>query len=73
MEKLRKSCGKAVEKLWKSCGGKAVGKLRKSCGKGVKKLWKRCKNYCVQETIEDNELITRGLPTAIKRFRTFLH
>jgi hypothetical protein len=40
VEKLWKSCGKAVEKLWKSCG-KAVEKLWKSCGKAVEKLWIR--------------------------------
>jgi hypothetical protein len=38
VEKLWKSCGKAVEKLWKSCG-KAVEKLWKSCRKAVEKLW----------------------------------
>ena len=39
VEKLRKSYGKAVEKLWKSCG-KAVEKLGKNCGKAVEKLLK---------------------------------
>ena len=41
MEKLRKSCRKAVKKLWKSCR-KAAEKLWKSCGKAVDKLWKSC-------------------------------
>ena len=41
---LWESCGKAVEKLRKSCGKKAVEKLRKSCGKAAeKKLWKSCR------------------------------
>ena len=68
MEKLWKSCGKAVEKLRKSCG-KAAEKLWKSCRKAVKKLW-ITQNYCLQETIEQNEIITRELPGVIARTGT---
>ena len=46
-------CGKATEKLWKSCG------------KAAKKT-----NYCLQETIEQNEIITRELPGVIARTGT---
>ena len=46
-----------MEKLWKSCG-KAVGKL-----------W-ITQNYCLQETIEQNEIITRELPGVIARTGT---
>ena len=62
------SCRKAVEKLQKSCR-KAAEKLWKSCGKSVKKLW-ITQNYCLQETIEQNEIITRELPGVIARTRT---
>ena len=58
-----------MEKLRKSCGGKAVEKLWKSCRKAVKKLW-ITQNYCLQETIEQNEIITRELPGVIARTRT---
>ena len=58
-----------MEKLWKSCGRKAVEKLWKSCGKAVKKLW-ITQNYCLQETIEQNEIITRELPGVIARTGT---
>ena len=68
VEKLEKSCRKAVEKLQKSCG-KAVGKLRKSCRKAVKKLW-ITQNYCLQDTVEQNEIITRELPGVIARTGT---
>ena len=68
MGKPRKSCGKAAEKMWKSCG-KAAEKLWKSCRKAVKKLW-ITQNYCLQETIEQNEIITRELPGVIARTRT---
>ena len=44
MEKLWKSCGKAVEKLWKSCG-KAVEKLWKSYGKALEKLLRSMRSW----------------------------
>jgi len=34
--------GKAVEKLWKSCGKAAEKLLGKSWGKAREKLWKSC-------------------------------